>query len=67
MIRFVRPSGDSDFLGRTLPGRGRYVCPDTGCVDRLEKGLGRWFTPDEKTKVIDALREMIPGGSTGGE
>lgn len=62
LVRFVRPAGDGPIVGRKLTGRGFYVCPAVGCVEGLEKRLGKWMTRDEAARAMAALRGMLEDG-----
>lgn len=61
--RIVRTPGGDVCLdpGGRLPGRGVYVCPDAGCLDRalrsraLERGLKSRVPPE----IVEALREAL--------
>lgn len=56
LIRFVKSRGDQPVIGRLLPGRGCYVCPDKVCVKRLERRLRRSFEEKELQRTVEALR-----------
>jgi len=66
MVRIVRtPEGEVlvDPTGKKS-GRGAYVCPDEGCLEkavkarRLEKALGREISPE----VVEAVRLRVRAG-----
>ena len=66
MVRVVRtPEGEVlvDPTGKKS-GRGAYVCPDEGCLEkavkarRLEKALGREISPE----VLEAVRLRVRAG-----
>ncbi|MDI6894586.1 MAG: YlxR family protein [Bacillota bacterium] len=72
MVRIVRtPEGEVlvDPTGKKS-GRGVYVCPDHGCVEkavktrRLEKALGREMSPEVLETVRLKVRES-PGAASG--
>jgi len=57
----VRRSGGTLEVGRTLPGRGAWVCPSTTCLDLAErrKAFPRAFKADLTDGAIDALRARL--------
>jgi predicted RNA-binding protein YlxR (DUF448 family) len=67
LVRIVRtPEGEVlvDPTGKKS-GRGAYVCPDEGCLEkavkarRLEKALGREISPE----VLEAVRLRVRAGA----
>lgn len=66
LIRVVRaPDGaiELDFKGKA-PGRGAYVCPDSGCLAkaRKAKALSRAFDAPVPDEIYDALLGQLEAG-----
>jgi uncharacterized protein len=57
----VRRSGGTLEVGRTLPGRGAWVCPSKTCIDLAErrKAFGRAFKAELADGAIEALRARM--------
>lgn len=69
LIRVVRsPEGEIslDFRGKK-PGRGAYVCPQTGCLSKIKKSraLERAFSAQVDAAVYQALEEQLKAGDGG--
>lgn len=69
LIRVVRsPEGEIslDFRGKK-PGRGAYVCPQTGCLNKVKKSraLERAFSAQVDAAVYQALEEQLKAGDGG--
>ena len=66
LVRIVRtPDGgvEVDPTGKRA-GRGAYICPDPGCLEKAVKGrLERSLEHPVPPEVVQALRERLsPGG-----
>ena len=69
LIRVVRsPEGgiSLDFKGKA-PGRGAYVCPDSGCLKRAikSKALERGFETQIPQEIYDGLLAAMEEGEKG--
>ncbi len=69
LIRVVRsPEGgiSLDFKGKA-PGRGAYVCPDSGCLKRAikSKALERGFETQIPQEIYDGLLAAMEEGDRG--
>ena len=69
LIRVVRsPDGgiSLDFKGKA-PGRGAYVCPDSGCLKRAikSKALERGFETQIPQEIYDGLLAAMEEGENG--
>ena len=69
LIRVVRsPEGgiSLDFKGKA-PGRGAYVCPDSGCLKRAikSKALERGFETQIPQEIYDGLLAAMEEGENG--
>lgn len=69
LIRVVRsPEGgiSLDFSGKA-PGRGAYVCPDSGCLKRAikSKALERGFETQIPQEIYDGLLAAMEEGDRG--
>ena len=69
LIRVVRsPEGgiSLDFKGKA-PGRGAYVCPDSGCLKRAikSKALERGFETQIPQEIYDGLLAAMEEGDCG--
>ena len=63
-MRVVRLGDGSLALGRTLPGRGAWLCRDSAaCVDTARKrgAFDRAFRATVSTGVVDGLRQELAG------
>ncbi len=68
MVRVVRLGDGTLGLGRTLPGRGAWLCRDSvTCLDAAHKrrAFERALRGPVATGAVDGLRRTL-GGSTGG-
>ncbi len=66
LIRVVKsPDGEIclDFKGK-LPGRGAYLCPQAGCLQRARKirALERAFSAPIPPEVFERLEEELKRG-----
>ncbi|MFH1681260.1 MAG: DUF448 domain-containing protein [Candidatus Eisenbacteria bacterium] len=59
LLRFVRGGDGGVRVGRTLPGRGYYVCGLENCVLKLERGLKRWFSAVERKQAVETLARAV--------
>ena len=69
LIRVVRsPEGaiSLDFKGKA-PGRGAYVCPESGCLKRAikSKALERGFETQIPQEIYDGLLAAMEEGDNG--
>lgn len=65
LVRFVlSPSGDVvlDYNSK-LPGRGCYLCPDSGCIEKAlkQRAFNRSFRCSVKVGTAEEFREKIAG------
>jgi len=64
MVRVVRLGDGSLALGRTLPGRGAWLCRDSAtCVDRAQqrRAFERALRGPVDTGAVDDLRRALEG------
>ncbi|NNE07111.1 MAG: DUF448 domain-containing protein [Gemmatimonadetes bacterium] len=54
LIRFVL-RGNTVSVGRTEPGRGYYVCPDSSCAERLERKYNKRWSGGTAGRVRAAI------------
>jgi predicted RNA-binding protein YlxR (DUF448 family) len=67
MVRVVRLGDGSLAPGRTLPGRGAWLCSDTpACVDTAQKRrtFERALRAPVDARAVDDLKQVL-GGFTG--
>ncbi len=65
MVRVVRLAGGGLAVGRTLPGRGAWLCPASpGCVDQAVKrrAFGRALRGEVGNAQVDQLRTTLLSG-----
>ncbi|MHB8221049.1 MAG: YlxR family protein [Acidimicrobiales bacterium] len=65
LVRVVRLADGTLSVGRSLPGRGAWLCvDDPGCVERAirRQAFGRAFgQPVSPESVVDLRRRMVGG------
>lgn len=67
LVRVARAADGTLNPGRTLPGRGAWLCPGSPtCLDTAARkgGFDRAFKTRIDRSAIDALRLLIEGGET---
>ena len=66
MVRSPEGGISLDFKGKA-PGRGAYVCPDSGCLKRAikSKALERGFETQIPQEIYDGLLAAMEEGDRG--
>lgn len=61
LLRLIRRSDGTLEIGRTLPGRGAWVCPDVACIDQADRrrAFGRAFKQELADGALDAVRARM--------
>jgi len=61
LLRVIGRSDGTLEVGRTLPGRGAWVCPDIRCIDQAErrKAFPRALKQDLAAGAVPALRARM--------
>lgn len=67
LIRVVKNKDNEisiDFIGKK-PGRGAYICRDTGCLEKAKKAkrLEKAFEAAISAEIYDALKQQLEGGN----
>jgi len=61
LLRLIRRSDGTLEIGRTLPGRGAWLCPDVACINQAERkrAFGRAFKAGLADGALDAARARM--------
>lgn len=67
MVRLARAPDGTVRFGRTLPGRGAWLCADINCLELAlrRRAIGRALRCDVGPDVADALRSGFPAATAG--
>jgi predicted RNA-binding protein YlxR (DUF448 family) len=61
LLRLIRATDGTLEIGRRLPGRGAWVCPDAACIDQAERkwAFGRAFKAELADGALDGVRARM--------
>jgi predicted RNA-binding protein YlxR (DUF448 family) len=67
LVRVVRTEDGGLAVGRSLPGRGAWLCAGSAsCVEKAAPRLSRALRGDVRAGAVERLRAMLPEGDSPG-